>query len=78
MMVMIVAIIPVLTLIIPCLACLQLSSSIHDEKQPAFIEGWVDKKGGGKMSALAGGEWQKRYMRIDLASGGVSYSKTSK
>lgn len=30
------------------------------------------------MAAISGGEWQKRYMRIDEAKGGVAYSKTSK
>jgi hypothetical protein len=47
------------------------------EDKPAYIEGWVEKKGGGKMAAMHGGEWQKRYMRIDEQAGGVSYSKTS-
>ena len=53
------------------------SASMSDDK-PAYIEGWVEKKGGGKMAAISGGEWQKRYMRIDEKSGGVAYSKTSK
>lgn len=39
------------------------------------MEGWLDKKGHGKVHM--GGDWQKRYLKVDEASGCLHYSKSS-
>lgn len=45
------------------------------EEEPMYIEGWVEKKGGGKMGV--GGDWQKRFLRIDKKNHSLVYSKSS-
>lgn len=45
------------------------------DAKPRSLEGWVEKKGHGRVKM--GGDWQKRYMRIDEDSGMLTYSKTS-
>jgi hypothetical protein len=49
--------------------------SKKEDDKPTFMEGWVEKKGGGKMGM--GGDWQKRYLRIDEATHSLFYSKSS-
>ena len=45
------------------------------EKKPKPLEGWLEKKGTGKIHM--GGDWQKRYLRIDEANAALTYSKSS-
>jgi len=47
--------------------------SIGDDK-PEMLEGWLEKKGNGKM---VGGDWQKRFVKIDEGTGTLVYSKSS-
>ena len=47
----------------------------HDGK-PEMIEGWVEKKGGGRVKMGEG--WQKRYLRIDEKNACLSYFKSSR
>ena len=45
-------------------------------RKPKLLEGWLEKKGtGGKIHV--GGDWQKRYLRIDEANATLTYSKSS-
>lgn len=46
----------------------------RDEK-PFMLEGWLEKKGHGRVHL--GGDWAKRYVRIDEASHSLVYSKSS-
>ena len=50
------------------------SSSSSDGK-PDHLEGWLDKKGHGKVHM--GGDWQKRYLRVDERNATLTYSKSS-
>lgn len=49
--------------------------AVLDNKKPKPLEGWLEKKGNGKVHM--GGEWQKRYVRVDEASSSLTYAKTS-
>jgi hypothetical protein len=43
--------------------------------KPEPLEGWVEKKGGGR---VMGENWQKRYLRIDERHAKLAYHKTSR
>jgi hypothetical protein len=45
------------------------------EEKPDALEGWLDKKGHGKVHM--GGDWQKRYLRVLEQPGSLTYSKSS-
>jgi hypothetical protein len=46
----------------------------HDEK-PFMLEGWLEKKGHGRVHM--GGDWQRRYARIDETTHSLVYAKSS-
>lgn len=48
----------------------------YDDPKPELVEGWVEKKGGGRVKM--GDGWQKRYLRIDEKNCCLSYYKTSR
>ena len=56
-------------------ASVAASKAAAEEAKPKTLEGWLEKKGTGKMHM--GGDWQKRYLRIDEANGTLTYSKTT-
>ena len=47
-----------------------------DDGKPELLEGWVEKKGGGRVKM--GDGWQKRYLRIDEENACLSYYKSSR
>lgn len=47
-------------------------AATNDDKPPA-LEGWLEKKGSGMM----GSDWQKRFVRVDEATGSLLYFKSS-
>ncbi len=47
----------------------------YREEKPRLLEGWLEKKGHGRVHM--GGEWSKRYLRIDEASHSLVYCKSS-
>mmetsp|Transcript_7381 Transcript_7381/g.10461 ORF Transcript_7381/g.10461 Transcript_7381/m.10461 type:complete len:1010 (-) Transcript_7381:824-3853(-) len=46
-----------------------------ETRKPKPLEGWLEKKGHGKMHL--GGDWQRRYLRVDELSSSLIYSKSS-
>lgn len=46
-----------------------------ENRRPKPLEGWLEKKGHGKMHL--GGDWQRRYLRVDELSSSLVYAKTS-
>lgn len=52
-----------------------MSSKPPSDGKPTSLEGWLEKKGHGKVHM--GGDWQKRYLRVDERTGSLSYSKSS-
>ena len=51
-----------------------ISNADIGEVKPAFIEGFLEKKGHGTIHI--GSDWQKRYLRIDERTKAITYSKT--
>ncbi len=52
-----------------------ISNADMGEVKPAFIEGYLEKKGHGAIHL--GSDWQRRYLRIDEKSRSITYSKTN-
>lgn len=46
----------------------------YAEEKPPSLSGWLEKKGTSKM---VGGDWSKRYLRVDEKAGTLIYSKSS-
>ena len=56
---------------------IEMSSNVSAiDQMPASLEGWLEKKSQTKVGLH--NEWQRRYVRIDSASGMMQYYKTSK